>query len=416
MKSYLSFVKSLAFFFVWIPFSWCQASPGTPSAVTPIVLSSSIKQIATLTSSDESLGDGFGGQVLADPSTAVVGAAATPGSCGWGGSIYVFVKPESGWQNMTQTAELTANNSCLMALMDFKDDTIVGGQESCTGNGNFGPGALYVWVKPSSGWTDRYPDATLLDGSPGCVDTFAAGAVMNDTQDIILGSGGANQQVFVFAKPAGGWANMSKPTAVIKAPQGSSQFGASMVIRGNILAVSAPDTAPNGAVYVFQIGAGGKVTQLAVLTLTAADGPYTGVGDSLAMTDDTIVAGAPLYNNDQGAVYVFSKPSSGWTNMTETARLTVNNAPSDYPVFGSSVAFDPTRQFIIGGFDSVGFPAPIAYLFRSPASGWQTTDTPTAGIFANGKGSSEIAANSDYFVVTDIAISDSLGAAFVFAP
>jgi len=414
MKSYPSFVKTLAFFFVWIPSSWCQTSPGTPSAAMPIVLSSSIRQIATLTSSDEAVGDSFGSQVLADPSTTVVGAPATPGPCGWGGTIYVFVKPESGWQNMTQTAELTANNSCLMSLMDFKGDTIVGGQESCTGNGNSGPGALYVWVKPSSGWTNRQPDATLSNDRPGCVDSFAAEAVMNDTQDLILGSGGANQQVFVFAKPAGGWANMSKPTAVIKAPQGSSQFGASLAISGNILAVSAPNTVPNGAIYVFQIGAGGKLTQLALLTTT--DGQATGVGFPLVMTHDTIVAGAFLYNNDQGAVYVFSKPSGGWTNMTETARLTVNNAPSDYPVFGSSVAINPTGQFIIAGYDQPGPPAPVAYVFQKPSSGWQTTDTPTAGIFANGKGASAIAASRGYFVVTDIVPSDSLGAAFVFAP
>jgi hypothetical protein len=415
MKPYLSFVKSLTFFFVWIPLSWCQASPGALSAATPIVLSSSIKQIATLTSSDEGLGDGFGSQVLADPSTAVVGApSAGYSACGWAGFIFVFVKPEGGWQNMTQTAELAANSSCLMSLMAFKGDTIVGGQESCTGNGNFGPGALYVWVKPSSGWTNRQPDATLSDGMPGCVDSFAAGAVMNDTRDVILASGGANQQVFVFARPPGGWTNMSKPTAVIKAPQGSSLFGASLAISGNILAVSAPNTTPSGAIYVFQIGSGGKLTQLAVLSTT--DGQVTGVGDSLVMTDDTIVAGAPIYNNDQGAVYVFSKPSGGWTNMTETARLTVSTPPSDYPVFGSSVAFDPTRQFIIVGFDSVGSPAPIAYLYRRPASGWQTTDTPTARIFANGKGASEIAATSGYFVVTDLAASEYLGEAFVFAP
>jgi hypothetical protein len=79
-------------------------------------------------------------------------------------------------------------------------------------------------------------------------------------------------------------------SAVIKPPQGSSLFGASLAISGNILAVSAPDTPPNGAIYVFQIGAGDKLRQLAVLSTT--DGRITGIGDSLVMTDDTIVAGA----------------------------------------------------------------------------------------------------------------------------
>jgi hypothetical protein len=422
MKSYFSFVTSAALFLGGAHLAWCQTSRGVPSDVGPIAQTSSIEQVATLTSSDGSPGDSFGAQVQADNNTVVVGASSAGYSaCGWAGSIYVFAEPAGGWQSTTQTAELMAENSCLMGLEAFGGDTIVGGQESCPGNGDYGPGALYVWVKPSSGWENLQPNATLLDGNPGCVDNFAAGAVMNDTQDIILASASPfvgppdSPHILVFAKPAGGWMNMSKPTAVIEAPQGSSQFGAVMAISGNILAVSAPDTRPNGAIYVFQIGPAGTVTQLAVLTLTAADGLYTGVGDSLVMTGDTIVAGAPIYNSDQGAIYVFSKPPGGWADMTETARLTVSNAPSDYPILGSSVAIDPSGQFIIGGYEQGGPPSPIAYMFRKPASGWRTTTTPTSGVFADGTGASTIAASGSYFVVTDVA-SDGLGAAFVFVP
>jgi len=57
----------------------------------------------TLTASDGANGDGFGVSVAIDGNTVIVGGAIINGNQEQG-VAYVFVKPPSGWTNMTQTA------------------------------------------------------------------------------------------------------------------------------------------------------------------------------------------------------------------------------------------------------------------------------------------------------------------------
>ena len=55
-------------------------------------------------------GDRFGISVAIDGDTAVVGAYGDDDNGLSSGSAYVFVKPGSGWANMTETAKLTASD------------------------------------------------------------------------------------------------------------------------------------------------------------------------------------------------------------------------------------------------------------------------------------------------------------------
>jgi hypothetical protein len=57
------------------------------------------------------LNDVFGNSVAMDGDTIVVGdVTANVGQNSEEGAAYVFVKPASGWHNMTQTAKLTASD------------------------------------------------------------------------------------------------------------------------------------------------------------------------------------------------------------------------------------------------------------------------------------------------------------------
>lgn len=78
-----------------------------------------------------------------------------------GGEIYIYEKPTSGWQTIDQTVGLTTDSSCMMSLVAFSGDTVVGGQLGCTGNGIFGSGALFIYVKPAGGWSDMTETAPL---------------------------------------------------------------------------------------------------------------------------------------------------------------------------------------------------------------------------------------------------------------
>jgi hypothetical protein len=130
-------------------------------------------QLAELTASDGTSGDTFGASVSISGNTVVVGS---PNSNNRQGAAYVFVRPASGWANLTQTAKLTASDGAdakLGSSVSISGDTIVVGAPSQPVfhrfNSNHFRGVAYVFVKPASGWADMKPTAKLTasDGAPG---------------------------------------------------------------------------------------------------------------------------------------------------------------------------------------------------------------------------------------------------------
>jgi hypothetical protein len=102
------------------------------------------------------------------------------------------------------------------------------------------------------------------------------------------------------------------------------------------------------------------------------------------MTNNTIAMGASYVqvgaNSDQGAVYVFQEPSSGWASGTQTAELTSSdgNAGSD---LGFSVSI--SGNTIVSGVpgQTVGaasFSQGVVDVFQQPASGVWTSAPQTA--------------------------------------
>ena len=111
-------------------------------------------------------------------------------------------------------------------------------------------------------------------------------------------------------------------------------------------------------------------------------------GESVAVSGDTIVVGAPQLLNGTGAAYVFTMPASGWASATETAQLTP--PPEEHEEgeeFGKSVAVSgdtivvgaPRRGIGTYPFQEV-FGA--AYVYVEPAAGWQSVG-PSAELSAS---------------------------------
>ncbi|MFZ1927465.1 MAG: FG-GAP repeat protein [Solirubrobacteraceae bacterium] len=82
------------------------------------------------------------------------------------------------------------------------------------------------------------------------------------------------------------------------------------------------------------------MTQTAELSSSDdSGGEYFGM--SVGISEGTIVVGAPQHQtgqfSDSGAAYVYTEPSGGWTNMTQTAELTASD-PGTRDSLGTSVA------------------------------------------------------------------------------
>ena len=76
-----------------------------------------------------------------------------------------------------------------------------------------------------------------------------------------------------------------------------------------------------------------QIGQQAKLTMPSSAPDDQGYGTSVAISGNTIVVGAPFAtvgaNQDQGAVYVFTKSGPDWTNITQVVTQTAKLTPSD---------------------------------------------------------------------------------------
>src|SRR5258708_23678097 len=123
------------------------------------------------------------------------------------------------------------------------------------------------------------------------------------------GKKGARGAVYVFVKPAGGWADMTE-TAKLTAGDGvaGDGFCIAVAVSGNTVAVGAPGVSSQaGNAYVFVEPATGLAnTPRYNAKLTASDAAETDqLGRSIAISGNTVVAGTPFkaLGEEQGAAY-----------------------------------------------------------------------------------------------------------------
>jgi hypothetical protein len=174
---------------------------------------------------------------------------------------------------------------------------------------------------------------------------------------------------------------------------GGDEFGYSVAVSGNTVVVGAPEhkvgsNAQQGAVYVFEMGAGGwaNATQTAELTNSTGEAGNE-LGYSVAISGDTIAAGEPAgseilhdsnpRNNSQGTVDVFTTTGVWASTSTPTARLTVSGGESTLGgELGWSVAV--SGKTIVAGapYDGIfGDTEGRAFVFAEPEGGWSGAQT-----------------------------------------
>jgi hypothetical protein len=109
-----------------------------------------------------------------------------------------------------------------------------------------------------------------------------------------------------------------------------------------------------------------------------------GLGTTIAVAGNTIAVGAPEQtvggHADQGAVYVFTRPASGWRNVKQTAELTAADGAANELLGAGSIAMTAST-IAVGAVDhKVGTHAGqgAVYVFSRPAKGWRTTTKPAA--------------------------------------
>ena len=279
-----------------------------------------------LYASDRVSGENFGYNVAIseDGNTALVGAYTANSQ----GAAYVYVKPGGGWSTTTETAKLTASD--IATSDDFgigvsisrDGNTALVGAYSEDPDGVSDAGAAYVYVKPGGGWSTTTETAKLTASDKGASDYFGISVSISwDGNTALVGAYTANSQgaAYVYVKPGGGWSNVTETAKLTASDKAASDnFGISVSISGD-----------------------GN---------TALVGAY----------DEDYLASA------SGSAYLYFKPGSGWSNVTETTKLTASD-PQSSDNFGRAVAISGNGTTAIIGApneDTIASNAGKAYIFE----------------------------------------------------
>lgn len=390
-----------------------DAAARYPVVIDPLI------QLAELTTTNHA----FLNYIVATSGTTVV--VGDPNT----GAAYVFVKPITGWTNMTETATLTGSDT--IAADEFGTSVAVSGgviavgaPTSCIGINSPTPGAIYVFVKPSTGWASMTQTAKLTasDGSNGdCLGK----SVAIGTNTIVAGApdkavNGNEQQgaLYVFL-PNRGWRNGTQ-TAELTASD-----GAPFDFLGRNVSISVSSTASNvaaglkgnradGAAYVFTKPATGWISanQTAEFSVSGA----VTFGQSVAINGTTLVVGDPsasVATKDQGAAYVFVEPTSGWASTTSfNAQLSASDGQLG-DQFGYSVGVLGNRVIVGAPFNLLGG---SIYVFNKPTTGWQTSTKFANKLLASNQASDGAFAQGIALGSFIVAGGGGQGEVYVFGP
>jgi hypothetical protein len=203
------------------------------------------------------------------------------------------------------------------------------------------------------------------------------------------------------------WAlGQAKLTAADGADKDS--FGLSVALSGNTALVGAPGSGGNrGAVYVF---ARSGTTWTEQLKLTASDGaPNDFFGTAVALSGGIALVGASGKLATRGGAYVFAQSGTSWA---EQAKLTAADGVAG-DMFGAEVALSGTTALI--GASGKASARGAAYVFVQSGTNWpqQAKLTATGGT-ANDQFGCAVALEGNTALVGASNTNSSRGAAYVF--
>lgn len=374
-----------------------------------------------LLASDKSGGDNFGQSVAISGSVIVSGAHFNTDLGPLTGSAYVYELVGATW---TQTAKLLssdiAQNDRFGFSVDVDDGTIV---VSTRYNDDFGygTGSIYVFEKHSGAWVETQK---LLPSDPQFNKFFGVSVAISG--DVIVVGADLDDQVatdagaaYVFERQtSGSWIEVAKLIAADAAMD--DRFGAEVAVDGDRLVVSAHGDDDNGAqsgsAYVFSRQSSGAWTQTA--KLMANDGATTDrFGNSVAIDQDTVAVGALKADGNQvdsGAVYIFERTGTSWTQTTKL----VDASGLNLDQLGSEVAVEG-EVVVVGAWSAEETPIDAAsgqiLTFRKVGNQWhQATKVQASDKKANDALGWSVSISGGVIVSGARGVQSGAGAAYVF--
>jgi len=195
----------------------------------------------------------------------------------------------------------------------------------------------------------------------------AFGSAVAIAGDTLVATAPGAEAAYVYVRNGAGWDQQARLVAT--GGGAGERFGVAVSISGDRIAVGADRAnADAGAVYVF-VRSGTLWTQEARLM---ADDPFEkdALGSSVSLDGDVLLAGAPfkhapaLGSYANGAAYIFARDAGGWA---QAAKLTATGG-ANADLFGFSVNLAGDRAVIGAPYASSA--KGVAYVFTRGATTW----------------------------------------------
>jgi FG-GAP repeat len=223
---------------------------------------------------------------------------------------------------------------------------------------------------------------------------------------------------WVFVHSGSEWVEQAKLTAPEEA--GNGRFGRSVALSGDgdTALIGAPlDHSGRGTLWVF-VRSGSSWNVQAELTGGGEQGPaHFGRSVALSEDGDTAIVSGPLDDHEAGAVWMFGRAGSSWTQ--QGAKLTGGAEEQGAAQFGSSVALSAQGETALVGGPGDHERAGAAWAFERTGSSWTQQGTKLTGAEEQGAaqfGSSvALSADGETALVGGPCDDERVGAVWLFA-
>lgn len=311
------------------------------------------------------------------------------------GAAFVFVRTGSSW---TQQAKLVAADGQYAARFGHSvaldgDVALIGANKDSITPGS-GEGSAYVFLRAGEVWTQqaklRAADARAADqfGASVALDgpTAVVGAPFVAADDFV-----ATGAAYVFGLDAGQWSQQAQVLPSDRDRTRRDFLGTVVAISGNIAAVGVPgdDVGRNrnqGSIYVFRRDPGAWTLESRIL---AGDGGSDDrLGQSLAISGETIVAGIRTPNRSGGGGYlpgrllVFVRSGGAWTQQAA-----LEAADGNVGLGAGQIALAGDTAIATSYFSLYPDRGIYVYVFRRQGTVWMEEAVITLPADAGGDGS-----------------------------
>lgn len=257
---------------------------------------------------------------------------------------------------------------------DIDGTTLLVGAHKVDVDGVEDAGVAYVYVLGAKGW---HQQAKLI-ADPIFSDDTLGGKVALKNNVAMLGVMGRDDKgkdsgaVVSFERAANTWTQKQIFTAPDAMP--GDAFGQSVALTDNYLVIGAPRNnvlgVDSGAAYIYQREGGKWRYQTKITASDGAAGDLFGI--SVAIDGNTILVGADLHDEkaeNAGAVYVYVVQNNQWQQQ---AKLVASDGGKT-DIFGVRVAISGDTALVSARRDDIeelGIDAGSAYLFVREGDAW----------------------------------------------